>query len=221
MVKYENGKIYKLVNDQLNLTYYGSTCNELRKRLYKHKCDAINKICTSYKLFESGVVKIYLVEKFSCNDKMELSKKERFYIENNDCVNKNIPTRTQKEYNYINKDKIKEKTKEYFEKNKERIKEKTKEYFEKNKERIKEKAKEYYQINKERIKERNKEQAKEYYQINKEIIKERNKEQAKEYYQRNKEKTKQQKIEYYKNNRESILARQKEARLKKGLIKNI
>jgi len=40
---YKNGKIYKLVNDELGLTYYGSTCTELRKRLHQHKKQAKNK----------------------------------------------------------------------------------------------------------------------------------------------------------------------------------
>ena len=96
MVNYKNGKIYKLVNDELNLTYYGSTCNELRKRLSGHKTKT-NK-CKSKIMFESGEVKIYLVEEFPCNDRLELNQRERYYIENNNCVNKNIPTRTPKEY---------------------------------------------------------------------------------------------------------------------------
>jgi len=96
MVNYKNGKIYKLVNDELNLTYYGSTCNELRKRFNDHKKN--NNKCSSKIMFESGEVKIYLVEKFPCNDRLELRQKERYYIENNNCINKNIPNRTKKEY---------------------------------------------------------------------------------------------------------------------------
>ena len=111
MVKYENGKIYKLVNDELGLTYYGSTCSELRKRFWAHKARAKFKHCTSHKLFESGICKIYLVEKVSCEDKMELTKRERFYIENYECVNKKIPNRTDKEYYLKKKDIISEKHK--------------------------------------------------------------------------------------------------------------
>ena len=160
MVNYENGKIYKLVNDELNLTYYGSSCNELRKRLNAHKSKAKDKKCTSYKLFESGSVKIYLVEKFSCNDKMELNQRERFYIENNECVNKFIPCRTRKEWDENNKEKILLQCKEYKEDNKEKIKEYQKEYKEDNKEKLKQYKKEYYIRNKEKISL----QKKEYYQ---------------------------------------------------------
>ena len=153
MVNYKNAKIYKLVNDELNLTYYGSTCDELRKRLYGHK----NKTnsCSSKSMFESGEVKIYLVEKFPCNDRMELKQKERYYIENNECINKTIPNRTKKEYYIDNKEKIKE----YQKNNKDKIKQQKKEYYQNNKEY----KKKYYQENKDKIKQ----QKKEYYQKNK------------------------------------------------------
>jgi len=103
MVNYQNGKIYKIVGN--NLTYYGSTCEPtLAKRLTKHKC-ALNeykkgqrRFITSFKIIESGEYNIVLVEKHSCKSKDELHKRERFYIENNECVNKVIPGRTHKEY---------------------------------------------------------------------------------------------------------------------------
>ena len=40
---------------------------------------------------------------------MELHKRERYYIENNECVNIRIPTRTKKEYQLENKEDIKKK----------------------------------------------------------------------------------------------------------------
>ena len=166
MVNYKNGKIYKLVNDELNLTYYGSTCNELRKRLYGHKSGAKNKECTSHKLFESGICKIYLVEKVSCEDKMELTKRERFYIENNECVNKYIPRRTDKEYLQDNKEKISQKKKLYNEKNREKLLQKAKDYKEYNKEKISQKQKEYYENNKQIISQK----ANKFYENNKDKI---------------------------------------------------
>ena len=148
---YKNGKIYKLVNDELGLTYYGSTCTELRKRLWAHKTQAKDKKYSSYKLFESGICKIYLVEKVSCEDKDELRQRERFYIENNECVNKNIPCRTKKEYHLANKEHLKQKSKEYHLANKEKIKQQIKEYHLANKEKIKEQRKEHYEANKEKL----------------------------------------------------------------------
>ena len=164
MVNYQDAKIYKLVGG--GLTYYGSTCNELYKRLWSHKSN-FNK-CKSKLLFDSGdKVEIILIEKYPCNDKMELHKRERYYIENNDCINKFIPTRTDKEYREDNKDKIKEyfetnkdKIKQYREDNKDKIKERGKQCREDNKDKIKEIAKQYREVNKDKIKERQNEKIK-------------------------------------------------------------
>ena len=34
---YSNGKIYRVICEETNRQYIGSTCNPLRKRLYEHK----------------------------------------------------------------------------------------------------------------------------------------------------------------------------------------
>ena len=101
MNKYQNGKIYKIVNDELGLTYFGSSCNLLHKRLYEHKNRSNKEYnCTSSKILFTTEFQpqIFLVEAYPCENKLELEKRERYYIENNECVNKNIPTRSQKEY---------------------------------------------------------------------------------------------------------------------------
>jgi hypothetical protein len=131
MPNYSKGKIYKLVNDELGLTYYGSTIQPLYKRIYGHR-SKLN--CSSKILFTEGECKIYLVEEFPCDNRNQLEKRERFFIENNDCVNKNIPCRTYQEYNDATKDKRSEYKKKYNQKNKEEIKEKNKIYYEKKKE---------------------------------------------------------------------------------------
>ena len=136
MVNYENGKIYKLVNDEMGLTYYGSTCKKyLSSRLSGHIYDAkkIDKYVSSKQLFEKGSVKIYLVELFPCGSKDELHARERYYIENNECVNHNIPCRTKKEWEEDNKEKLAEKGKQYHQNNKEKINTRTKTYYEANK----------------------------------------------------------------------------------------
>ena len=97
-IDYSKGKIYKLVAG--DLTYYGSTSRLLCQRISSHR--------TSYKigrketysrlLFDSGnEVKIYLVENYPCNSREELLARERWYIENNECVNKAKPNRTYEE----------------------------------------------------------------------------------------------------------------------------
>ena len=169
-MKYQNGKIYRLINNEMpDLVYYGSTCTELRKRLWGHKCHAKKSNNSSKILFEFGKVEIILVEKYPCSDKSELLARERFYIENNICINKEIPGRTAKEYYNDNKEKYKEYYKEYRDDNKEKMNEYYKEYRDDNKEKIKKYKKEYYEDNKEKLLK----QRKEYYHINREKIKEK------------------------------------------------
>ena len=167
---YKNGKIYKLINDDLGLTYYGSTVTTLTKRLCGHKSKSKTNTnhCKSKLLFTGGAVEIFLVEEFPCENKDQLNKRERFYIESNECVNKNIPGRTKKEYYEANKEAIKDQNKEWREANKEQIKE----YKEANKETILENKKKWREANKESIAE----QKKIYKEANKEKIKEQNKE---------------------------------------------
>ena len=96
---YQNSKIYKLVNDSMNLTYYGSTIQPLAKRFSAHKnrIGNIYRKCSSAELFVSGECKIYLVEEFPCETRKELLKRERYWIENNECVNKCLPCITKEE----------------------------------------------------------------------------------------------------------------------------
>ena len=68
--------------------------------------------------------KIVLIESFSCNSKQELEAREAFCIRNNKCVNKQVPTRTKKQYYQDNIDKFKEYKKQYRQDNVDKIKEK-------------------------------------------------------------------------------------------------
>ena len=126
MRDYKLGKTYKLHtlgND--DLIYYGSTIQTLGARLAGHRRDfkrwKNGKGChyTSFKLFENENVVITLIENHSCNSKCELEARERFYIENNECVNKFIPTRTKKEHGKT--DKMKAFKKEHHQNNKEKM----------------------------------------------------------------------------------------------------
>jgi hypothetical protein len=138
MVNYKNGKIYKMVNDSTGLTYFGSTCGELRSRLCVHKAHSKTMNLTSKILFEKGICKIYLVEEFPTDNKMLLLQRERFYIENNECVNYNLPNRTRKEYLSDNKEHISKQNKQYKIKNAVKIKEQTKKYRIQNSDKMKE-----------------------------------------------------------------------------------
>ena len=129
-------KIYRLYNERLNLTYYGSTILSIGKRFNNHKSHAKQNITiTSTQLFQEGDdVTCEVVEYVDCLDKETLHKREKYYIENFDCVNKVIPARTKAEYHQDNKEKRNEKNRIYRQDNKEIIKQ----YYQDNKEKIKE-----------------------------------------------------------------------------------
>ena len=107
MSKYQNGKIYKIVDVGYNKTYYGSTCESLSQRMTRHRAKYTAYLkgnitnTRSFDLFdEFGIenCKIELVENYPCNSKEELRRREGYYIKNNDCINKCVPCRTPAEY---------------------------------------------------------------------------------------------------------------------------
>ncbi len=188
--KYENAKIYKITSIHSDLIYIGSTN---QKRLSSRKSGHISQYnrwinnnsnyTSSFELIKLGDIDICLIEEFPCENKEQLHKRERYYIENTiNCINIKKPSRPpeeyKKEYREKNIDKIKEKQKRYYEINKD----KRQEYLKNNKERLSNNRKIYREDNKDKIKE---EQHK-YYIENKEKKKEYNKIYAKEYYQKKK-----------------------------------
>ena len=117
VVNYQNGKIYRIIAG--GECYIGSTTQTLSRRLAKHKCHLKEykqgkyTNMTSFPLLERDDCVIILIENIPCNNKEELLRRERHYIETMDCVNKVIPLRTKAEYNEDNKDKIKEYNNKY------------------------------------------------------------------------------------------------------------
>lgn len=137
--RYSKGKVYKIVCNTTGLQYIGSTCEPtLARRLAEHKKQYVrylkgyNNYITSYKVLENNNYEIVLIENCSCETKDQLYSRERFYIENNECVNLNIPNRKKKEYSKI-----------YYEENKDRLIEYQKKYFEDNKDKLDEYIKQY------------------------------------------------------------------------------
>jgi gas vesicle protein len=147
MPDYQNSKIYELVCSETGKRYIGSTTQKLCKRLWEHKTPKNH--CVSRHLVNP---KIYLLENVPCNSKEELLSIERKYIENNECINYYIPTRTSKQYREQHKERLKEWKKEHYQTNKDTIQIKRKEYYEKNKEQITIKNNEYKEKHKEDIK---------------------------------------------------------------------
>jgi hypothetical protein len=158
MVNYSNGKIYKIepVNGEEGDIYIGSTTKKLlSQRMTKHRGDykcwknENGTKTTSFDLFDKYGIdncKIILLELVKAKSKDELHSRESFFIKSLECVNKNIPGRTYKEYKEDNEYKIKECqkecSKEYYKNNKD----KRKEYNENNKEKIQVKKKEYSKL---------------------------------------------------------------------------
>tara|TARA_R100000951_G_scaffold100344_1_gene91118 strand:+ start:92 stop:685 length:594 start_codon:yes stop_codon:yes gene_type:complete len=154
MPNYQNGKIYELIDLSNNKKYYGSTVQTLKQRKTKHVANYklyLNKktnYVSSFEIIKNNNYEIYLIENFPCNSRTELEAREGYYIRNNNCVNKCIVGRTQKEYRQDNKEKIKQ----YKIDNKEKIKEFNKQYHNDNKEILNLKNKQYSINNKEKIK---------------------------------------------------------------------
>ena len=162
MVKYENGKIYKIESNIGDMVYYGSTTKSyLSQRMDTHRASYktwLKGKCSHvrvYDLFEAYGIEncqIVLIESCPCESKDELTAREAHYIKTKDCVNKNIPGRTLKEWREANVEHLKKYKQEYHETNAEHIKEHLKEWREANKEKSKEYNKKYREANKEKEK---------------------------------------------------------------------
>lgn len=143
MTDYSKGKIYCIKSPSTPDIYYGSTCSTLSERWGRHKPFENNKTAASVILkLEDAFIE--LVENFPCANKKELHIRERFYIENNPCVNKQIPARDRQEIIDNDNEKRKPHKKIWYEANKELIKARSKARYEANKEAIKAKMMEYY-----------------------------------------------------------------------------
>jgi len=158
MPLYENSVIYKLVhkNDQDNENIYVGSTTNFRGRKLQHKRNCCNEKYENYNLYLYQFIRenggwndweMVAVETYPCENKRELEIRERFHIETlKSKLNKNIPTRTHKEYQ-----------KEYYENNHEKLLEYKKQYRQDNREKISENQKQYRQDNHQKILEKNRE----------------------------------------------------------------
>ena len=93
MVNYQNGKIYKIVSDQTDKIYIGSTTDKyLSHRLNNHRYEYKSKRSnvSSKKILKYDDVKIILIETYPCKNKDELFAREQYHVDKNKdiCVNK-------------------------------------------------------------------------------------------------------------------------------------
>jgi len=171
---YNRGKIYKLTSLLTEDVYVGSTCKHyLSDRLSAHRCDYQRykdgraAYVTSYKLFDHGDVDIELLESYPCNSKAELHAREKHWIRNTpNCCNKNIPTRSKKEYQQDRKIELAEYQKVYREDNKQTLSDQHSKYYLNHRDHLKDKSKKHYEENKDSIKL----QKKRYYEATKEKL---------------------------------------------------
>ena len=143
--KYTNGKIYSIRSYQTDMIYIGSTCQLLSQRLAKHRNNYKQYLLgkyhyvSSYKLLEYDDYYIELIEEYPCDNKSLLNRREGEIIrQTENCINKVVPGRTDKEYRTDNKEKILNINKQYRENNKDKIFNCNKQYRENNKDKIKE-----------------------------------------------------------------------------------
>ena len=85
MAFYENGKIYKIIHDNSENIYIGSTCSPLYKRMAQHKgsCKLRNDAALYTYMREYGAdhFKIILIEDVPCSRREELTRREQHYID--------------------------------------------------------------------------------------------------------------------------------------------
>jgi hypothetical protein len=151
MPNYKESKIYKIINDDNDDIYIGSTTQKLSQRYAEHAREYKRylldnkRYVSSYEILRNNNSNIILIENFECDNREELLKKERYYIDSIKCVNKNRP--------YVAEGEDKEtkngQMKVYYQDNKEKIKLQMQEHYQENKDN----KQEYQRINKDKIKE--------------------------------------------------------------------
>ena len=147
--KYQRGKIYKIISNQTNDVYYGSTIEPyLTNRLSAHRqkyqqwLNGKYHYVSSFEIIKFEDAKIILIQNFPCKTKDDLCAREQYHIDNNNCVNKFKAFTGLSSFDYMkqyrkdNIDTISESKKQYYEKNKLKINERHQQYYEKNKSKL-------------------------------------------------------------------------------------
>jgi hypothetical protein len=194
------GRVYKIIHNQSDIVYVGSTMSELRFRWQNHKaqfqrflqnCD--HCICSIYPFFEKFGIenfKIVLIKEYEVCDKKHLEAKEQLWINKLRCINQRnllpVPEKISKQIYYErNKDRIEEYRKQYYQNNKEAINLKARLYHEQNKAKVNDVSRKHYASNIQKYQEY-----------------------GKKYREENKEQLRDKKRNYYETNKKTILENQ-------------
>ena len=166
MVKdYLQEKIYKIVCNITGLIYIGSTVEQrLSRRLVEHRhqynqyLKGEHNYISSFKVIDGGNYEILLIENYPCESSDELRRRERYFIESEECVNLNYPIRTkedkresEKKRYYENIEKESLRKKQFYAENKEKVDLRNKKWREENKEKESLRKKQFHAENKEMI----------------------------------------------------------------------
>ena len=126
MNRYNQGKIYKILNTEDSVFYIGSTCQpQLAQRMVWHRASCTSQRDNYYKLYQHmnllGKDKFYieLLETYPCNTKDELHAREGYWIRQlKPTLNMRIAGRKKDEYYQDNRDYLLNKAKQHYVNNK-------------------------------------------------------------------------------------------------------
>ena len=173
MVNYKNGKIYKIVTNDIdtNECYIGSTCRDRlsnrmanHRREYKRWKDGKAGKISSINLFEKYGVencKIVLIELYPCDSNDELRMREEYWRKVNiggavnkvRChITKDEVLKNKKKYRGDNKNKIHQYDKKWRSENKDKVSKRMLIYRENNKDKIAKQSKKWRSENKDKVK---------------------------------------------------------------------
>ena len=95
----KTGFVYRIIDNTNGNQYYGSTTQTVAQRMSTHRSKFKNGTfaCKSVEILKNGDFRYETLEKVLFEERFELYNIERRYIEKNECVNKNIPSRTDEE----------------------------------------------------------------------------------------------------------------------------
>lgn len=147
MKKYSQAYIYRYWNKKQQ--YFGSSANTWKHRQQQHLCPS--NTCTSRHIINGDLPwQCEIIESFPCENKRQLWERERFYIENFECVNEIIPNRTQKEYYEANREKLTANMRKSYEEDREARRKKVKAFRDANNEKVCAGRRKSYHKNKEK-----------------------------------------------------------------------
>ena len=91
MSEYKIGKIYKIIHNQSDLIYIGSTISTLRDRFYQHKKSLSCIISKYFSKYGIENFKIILIKEYKICDRTHLEMYEQLWINKMKCININNP----------------------------------------------------------------------------------------------------------------------------------